>query len=78
MAWATPAASATGSAPATRVVFFVAVNGNPSFSAAFGVMAPTPLLGTWTRMSCVLPPQAASARQARASRTPVRRIAGAR
>src|SRR5947209_11587487 len=32
---ATPAASAVGSLPATRVVFFVAVVGNPSWFAAF-------------------------------------------
>src|SRR5947209_5016536 len=34
-ALATPAASAVGSLPATRVVFFVAVVGNPSWFAAF-------------------------------------------
>src|SRR5215211_3758267 len=33
---ATPAASATGSAPATRVVFLVANSGNPRSCAAFG------------------------------------------
>src|SRR5919198_1888611 len=33
-AWATPAASAVGSAPPTRVVFLVAKPGNPSSRAA--------------------------------------------
>ena len=42
---ATPAASAIGSAPATRVVFFVATVGNPSCWPALGVLDWTPLVG---------------------------------
>ena len=41
---ATPAASATGSAPATRVVFLVARMGKPSFSLACGDVEGTPPL----------------------------------
>src|ERR1700744_1264913 len=41
-ATATPAASATGSAPGTRVVFLVAMVGKPSFWAACGVVDDPP------------------------------------
>ena len=48
---ATPAASATGSAPGTRVVFLVAVTGKPSCFTAFGDAEATP---TVTVVDCVL------------------------
>src|ERR1700733_3982083 len=64
---ATPAASATGSLPGTRVVFLVASAGKPSFCAAWGAFDGT-LIGTptvtvelvtsWS--SLVPPPQPAS------------------
>ncbi len=51
---ATPAASAVGSPPATRVVFLVATAGKPSFWPAWGVLAWTPITGP--RISWGLPP----------------------
>ena len=64
---ATPAASAIGSPPAIRVVFFVAITGMPSCWAALGV----PAVGTVTVLMAPLsppslppPPQADRARQA--------------
>src|SRR5207302_9619746 len=56
---ATPAASATGSVPATRLVFLVATEGKPSFCPACGVLAWTPTAGPVTT-SLDVPPHAAS------------------
>ena len=66
-ATATPAASATGSAPGTRVVFLVATVGKPSSCAACGVDAEMPPLALWWVVvvlcsSLVPPPHALSAR----------------
>src|SRR3954447_24908637 len=60
-AWATPAAFATGSAPPTRVVFFVAMAGNPRPWAACVSVPLAPSLGLLVVEA--LPPQPASARQ---------------
>src|SRR5207245_6539524 len=48
-AWATAAASAVGSAPPTRVVFFVANCGNPSCWAALGWSPLRPIAGDFPR-----------------------------
>ena len=64
---ATPAASATGSAPATRVVFLVASTGKPSFCAARGVFVPIPTGALDEVVLCSslgVPPQPASAKAA--------------
>src|SRR5579884_281044 len=58
---ATPAASATGSAPATRVVFLVASAGKTISCAAWGELELTPTVTLGARTTTVLPPQPASA-----------------
>src|SRR4051794_40485987 len=82
---AAPAASATGSAPPTRVVFFVANAGKPRPVAASGSVALAPGVGAVTVLagtarSPLCPPQAAarpdSARTA--SRSARRRISAGR
>ena len=72
---ATPAASATGSAPGTRVVFLVAVVGNPSCWAALGVLDWTaPVDPSCTNTVVRRPPHPASTKQMprRASREVLR------
>src|SRR3954464_7581810 len=77
---ATPAASATGSAPPTRVVFFVAKAGKPRLPAASDWLPLAPTVGVLVVFAPTpprFPPQAAavSAQSARAaSRSARRRI----
>src|SRR2546430_8934566 len=74
---ATPEASAIGSPPGTRVVFFVATVGKPRRSPALGVFELTPTTGPGPVISSVLPPHAASpAAMARSARSLMRRIGG--
>ena len=79
---ATPAASATGSAPATRVVFLVATEGKASFWRAWGSAdgVPTVTVAAWDSellSSLVPPPQPASARLTPSMIASVRRLIGA-
>src|SRR5690348_9522714 len=61
---ATPAASAIGSAPGTRVVFLVAIVGNPSCWAASGVLDLTaPVVPSCTNTVVRRPPHPASTTQ---------------
>ena len=77
---ATPAASATGSAPGTRVVFLVAVVGNPSCWAALGVLDWTaPVDPSCTNTVVRRPPHPASTKQMpRRARWLIRRRRGGR